>query len=79
MLSGSFERSVSSGTEVCIRNAISYCAIRVEISGSPNSSGSLVQLAQRIEKLPPVLAASKPGGFERYSTGSPTERNFTPW
>ena len=33
--SGSFERSISSGTEVCIRYAISYCAIRVSISGSP--------------------------------------------
>jgi hypothetical protein len=31
----SFERSVNSGTLVCIRNAISYCAIRVWISGSP--------------------------------------------
>ena len=32
--SGSFERSVSSGTEVCMRYAISYCAMRVAISGS---------------------------------------------
>ena len=34
-VAGSFERSVSSGTEVCMRNAISYCAMRVAISGSP--------------------------------------------
>ena len=33
---GSFERSVSSGTEACIRNAISYCAMRTCVSGSPN-------------------------------------------
>ena len=26
----------TSGTDVCMRNAISYCAIRVRISGSPN-------------------------------------------
>ena len=35
--SGSAATSVSSGTDVCIRNAISYCAMRVRISGSPNS------------------------------------------
>ena len=29
MLRGSFERSVSSGTLVCMRKAISYCAMRV--------------------------------------------------
>ena len=34
---GSLERSVRSGTDVCIRYAISYCAMRVAISGSPNS------------------------------------------
>ena len=34
----SLERSVNSGTELCMRNAISYCAMRVAISGSPNSS-----------------------------------------
>ena len=42
-LCGSFERSVSSGTDDCIRNAISYCAMRVAISGSP----ILVQIALR--------------------------------
>ena len=35
---GSFEMSVSSGTEVCMRKAISYCAIRVWVSGSANWS-----------------------------------------
>ena len=38
VLAGSFERSVSSGTEDCIRNAISYCAMRVRVSGSPSFS-----------------------------------------
>ena len=32
------DRSVNSGTEVCMRNASSYWLIRVRISGSPNSS-----------------------------------------
>ena len=36
VLCGSFERSIRSGTEVCMRNAISYCEMRVSISGSPN-------------------------------------------
>ena len=36
--SDSFERSVSSGTDACMRNASSYCAIRVKVSGCPNSS-----------------------------------------
>ena len=34
-LCGSFDRSVSSGTLVCMRKAISYCAMRVAVSGSP--------------------------------------------
>jgi hypothetical protein len=29
--------SASSGTEDCMRNAISYCDTRAAISGSPNS------------------------------------------
>ena len=44
------DRSVSSGTLVCMRNAISYCAMRVCVSGSPSSSKLLlVQLAERVE------------------------------
>ena len=34
MFFGSSERSINSGTLACIRNAISYCAMRVAISGS---------------------------------------------
>ena len=37
-----------------------------------------VELAQIVEHLPPHVRASSPGGFERYSTGSPPERNLTP-
>ena len=38
---GSLEMSASSGTDVCIRNAISYWAIRAWVSGSANDSYSL--------------------------------------
>jgi hypothetical protein len=40
VLGGSFDKSVNCGTVVCILYAISYCAMRVAISGPPNSSGS---------------------------------------
>src|SRR5204862_7504 len=35
---GSFERSISSGTDDCMRNAISYWAMRACVSGSATSS-----------------------------------------
>ena len=38
-LSGSLARSTSSGTLVCMRNAISYCARRALTSGSSTQSG----------------------------------------
>ena len=41
MLFGSLPKSVSSGTEACIRNASSNWAIRVWISGSSRSSASM--------------------------------------
>ena len=51
---GSFDRSVSSGTDVCIRKAISYWAMRVAISGSPNCVQlQLVQPRQVVENAPP--------------------------
>ena len=37
-MSGGKVQVVSSGTDVCIRNAISYCEMRVAISGSPVSA-----------------------------------------
>ena len=46
----SFDKSVSPGTDVCIRNAISYWAIRVSISGSPRlPDGQFVQLAHAVQ------------------------------
>ena len=45
-------RSVSSGTLVCIRKAISYCAMRVSISGSPSASWRMrVELAEAVEHV----------------------------
>ena len=41
MCSGSSARSVTSGTEVCIRYAISYWAIRALIAGSSVASYSI--------------------------------------
>ena len=53
MCFGSFEMSVSSGTEVCIRKAISYWAIRAWVSGSAIDSYSLlVQPVDRVEHAP---------------------------
>ena len=80
LLAARSERSVSSGTDVCMRNAISYWAMRVSISGSPNArAASCVQLADAVEHRRGALAASTPGGLDRYSTGSPPVRNRTPW
>ena len=54
-----------------MRKAISYWAMRVLISGSPNDSrGQLVELADAVEHARGAVAASMPGGFDRYSTGS---------
>ena len=41
-LAGSFDKSVSSGTLACMRYAISYCAMRVSISGSPYASAPIL-------------------------------------
>ena len=46
-------KSVSSGTEACIRNASSYWAIRVWISGSSRSSASMaVEPVDLLDDLP---------------------------
>ncbi len=55
---GSLLRSVSSGTLDCMRNAISYCAMRVCVSGSPSFSKlALVESLQRVEHRAAVRAA----------------------
>ena len=64
VLSGSSDRSVNSGTEACIRNAISYCAMRVAISGSPVCSKlRLVQIvAGQSRKRRRAVACRSPAG-----------------
>ncbi len=39
----------------------------------------LVQLRQVVEHSAGASRCRIPAGFDRYSTGSPVERNFTPW
>ena len=57
VVAGSFERSVNSGTEVCIRYAISYCAMRVgDLRVLIILQLQPVQLGQIVEKTPPRLA-----------------------
>ena len=63
---GSFERSVSSGTLVCILYAISYWAMRVAISGSPKSLQlQLVELGEVVEQR----RGGRRGSCRRGSTG----------
>ena len=60
-----FERSVSSGTDVCMRKAISYWAMRVAISGSPISS--MLQLVEPREVVEHAAGASRrstPAGLD---------------
>ena len=65
MCLGSFEMSISSGTEVCIRKAISYWAIRAWVSGSAIDSYSrwLSRLMASSERR--RVAASTPGGIRQ--------------
>ena len=58
-----------------MRKAISYWLIRVAISGSPDV-GQL-PLVERLDGVEHAAAigGGVPSGFERYSTGSPLERN----
>ncbi len=74
----SFPRSVSSGTLVCMRKAISYWAMRVCVSGSPKRSKVFwfnLPSASSIARRSP---GTTPGGFFTYKTGSPLPRSFTP-
>ena len=64
--------SVSSGTEDCIRNAISYCAMRVAISGIAELARRRPGSACRARRACGAASSRlKPGGSDRYSTGSP--------
>ena len=71
--------SITSGTEVCIRNASSYCATRVAVSGFWSCSSSIAFKSCSTSRVRRRIARSMPGGSETYSTGSPFERHCTPW
>ena len=77
---GSLLTSVRSGTDICMRYAISYAAMRVLISGSPVCSRRCAFIfASCVEQLAFVLRIVAPVGSCRCNTGSPEPRSFTPW
>ena len=61
-----------------MRNAISYWAIRVAISGLLVASNWIWFSFSRSSMNRARCALSKPSGSETYSTGSPTDRSLTP-
>ena len=69
---------ISSGADDCNRNAISYDAMRVAISGSPTTSRRrrLSDPTRSIESR--CSRASTPGGLETFKIGSPWFRRRTP-
>ena len=75
---GSREMSITSGTEVCMRKASSYCEIRVSVSGWPSCSGlELVQIVEGVERHAADLAvhAGRVGNIEhRIALASGTAR-----
>src|SRR6185436_15706925 len=75
----SLVRSISSGALDCIRKAISNELILVAISGSPTTSSRCSLSLQTASSDARWRSASTPGGLDRYSTGSPVPRNWTPW
>ncbi|GIT38268.1 MAG: hypothetical protein Ct9H300mP7_1890 [Verrucomicrobiota bacterium] len=77
MCSGSLEVSINSGTEVCMRYAISACRMRVRISGSPTARDAPVQRLARSSIRRRRLAVM-PSGLDRYSTGSPRRAKLHP-
>ncbi len=76
---GSLEMSVSSGTDVCIRNAISCWLMVVSISGSPISARCLRLRSSSESSMRRLILALIPFGFERKRTGSPVDWNADPW
>src|ERR1039458_7806322 len=78
-LAGSLLMSIRSGTLDCMRKAISYCAMRVRISGSWVAlySRRFSAFTACTDSL--CAASLTPGGFRTCSTASPKEFSFTPW
>ena len=78
VLSGSLLVSVSSGTEACMWNAISYCAMRVRVSGSPRRSNCRRFISASPSSMRRRTSAGTPSGLLMKSTGSPALRRLTP-
>ena len=78
MLSGSLERSVNSGTELCIRNAISYCSIRDRVSGSPICRCWSRFISASESSIRRRIRLGTPSGLFTYRTGSPVDLRETP-
>src|ERR1017187_8059237 len=78
VLSGSLPASVSSGTEACIRNAISYWAMRVRVSGSPRRWNCTRFISARESSMRRRTSVGTPSGLLMKSTGSSALRRLTP-
>jgi len=76
---GSWLESIRSGTLDCIWNAISYCVIRVAISGSSTTASYCALIALTACTTSCCWSRDTPAGLLRYSTGSPRPRKATPW
>ena len=59
------QMSVSSGTDVCMRNAISYCAMRACVSGSPTSRNVRSFKCASESSMRRRVAALTPGGIRQ--------------
>ena len=69
---------MTSGAEICIRKASSYCEIRVTVSGSPIASACQALSWFSVSSVSRRPARSMPWGLERKRTGSPGDRHWTP-
>ena len=76
---GSPEISASSGTEACMRKAISCCAMVVWISGSPISAWCFLFSFASESSIRLLTCESTPLGLDRKSTGSPVVWKDVPW
>ena len=79
VFSSSLLKSVSSGTDICIRKAISLCAMRVRTSGSRLRSYSFSLSSPTKSSMRRRSSRETPSGFFKYKTGSLPERNLHPW
>ena len=76
---GSSAMSTSSGTLVCMRNASSYCAIRVAISGFFSTASRMrFKLVDRRDHVVLLAADRRPAGCSRSAPGRPSSGTARP-